>query len=91
MAEKCSPPKKLPVMVPGGIGIAMLYLAQYSGSTLWSYVQVPILQDLYILVTVFFIGTGLYDLIWNRIVHPKKMDIWDRSYYCQRCGAVTIL
>ena len=88
LANKCSPPMKLPWSP--SVLVLLLYLGARWGANKWFHFSY--LFEL----AEYYLGWGSLLLAMAAGVNnfgffPQRMSAWGRSYFCERCGSCTTL
>lgn len=89
LAMRCAPPRKWNIWWGIGLAIVALAVLRYVPP---SFLGVPVPTSLvaFILLAFGVLASG-YGLYWNRAVYPGTRGTWENSFYCSRCGKVTVI
>lgn len=89
LAMRCAPPKKKNFWWGIGLAIVALVVLLYIPPDILG-VPVPPTLVAFILLAFGILASG-YGLYWNRAVYPETQETWENSFYCSRCGKVTVI
>ena len=89
LAMRCAPPKKKNIWWGIGLAVVALAVLRYIPPAFVVFL-IPSTLVAFILLAFGILASG-YGMYWNRAVYPGTRETWENSFYCSRCGKVTVI